>query len=524
VVISGSVGDGPVTGATVTVYSNDGTVLGTLFSDDSASFRATLNVTSNQYPLRLVASGGIDLVTGAAPDFAMISVMLQSSDSQVNINPFSTLVVLLAENMPGGLNSSNVSSALPVVLGELGFGLDSSIVPDPITTVITESNVADLVKASEALGEMVRRTRDLIAATGQNSSGDSVMSALAADLNDGVVDGVGGADSDPIVAAVANVVSGQVLVEAMTNRLRVGGVIATQVIDQSILSTHSGSGSPQLTDSVVVTGQMIDQARVALAAIEVLDSSQAVTDIATGIASLSQGSTAVMAMAALPADSADTLDGAVQYVATASPGEVDAINQVVAAGGTSPPPVPVNTPPVIAGAPATSVTANGTYSFQPSATDSDGDTLNFVIANKPSWAGFNTANGRLSGTPASIAVGTYSGIVISVMDGTYTTSLPAFSITVNPAPVQTGSMTLGWVAPVTRSDGTPLSLSDINGYRIYYGTTAGAYTNNFDVTDGTATTSTITNLPVGTYYVAMTTYDSAGMESAKSTQVIKTVP
>jgi hypothetical protein len=85
-------------------------------------------------------------------------------------------------------------------------------------------------------------------------------------------------------------------------------------------------------------------------------------------------------------------------------------------------------------------------------------------------------------------------------------------------------MTLGWVAPVTRSDGTPLSLSDINGYWIYYGTTAGAYTNNLDVTDGTATTYTITNLPVGTYYVAMTTYDSAGMESAKSTQVIKTVP
>ncbi len=524
VVISGSVGDGPVTGATVTVYSNSGDILGAVPSDGNAFFSTTLQVADNQYPLRLVVSGGIDLVTGAEPDFEMVSVMLQPSDQQVNINPFTTLIVSIAENLPGGLNASNVNAALPVVLGELGFGLDTSAVPNPITTPITGSNVADLVKASEALGELVRRTRDLIAATGQPATGDTVLAALAADLTDGVVDGVGAAGADPTVAAVANVASGQVLVEAMSNNLRVGGVIATQVIDQSIISTHAGSGSPQLTDSVVITAQMIQQAQVAIAATQVLDSGAAVANIAAGLASLSPNSSPGTVMTVLPVDTTIALNGAVSLVATASSEEQDAINQVVAAGGIVSPQVPVNTPPVITGSPANSVTVGGAYSFQPSAYDLDGDTLSFVIANKPAWASFHASNGKLSGAPATTDVGNYSGIVISVKDGTATTSLASFSIAVNQAQPQTGSFTLGWVAPATRADGTPLSLSDIDGYRIYYGTKSGVYTSTYDVTDGTATSITISSLPVGTYFIAMTTYDSAGMESAKSAEVVKSIP
>lgn len=229
-------------------------------------------------------------------------------------------------------------------------------------------------------------------------------------------------------------------------------------------------------------------------------------------------------MTVLPVDTTTALNGAVSLVATASSGEQDAINQVVAAGGIVSPQVPVNTPPVITGSPANSVTVGGAYSFQPSAYDLDGDTLSFVIANKPAWASFNASNGKLSGAPATTDVGNYSGIVISVKDGTATTSLASFSIAVNQAQPQTGSFTLGWVAPATRADGTPLSLSDIDGYRVYYGTKSGVYTSTYDVTDGTATSITISSLPVGTYFIAMTTYDSAGMESAKSAEIVKSIP
>ena len=104
---------------------------------------------------------------------------------------------------------------------------------------------------------------------------------------------------------------------------------------------------------------------------------------------------------------------------------------------------PANKAPVISGAPATSVVAGSAYTFQPSASDANGDTLAFSIANKPSWATFSTSTGRLSGTPASSQVGSYANIVISVSDGKATTSLPAFAIAVtapaNTAPVISGA-------------------------------------------------------------------------------------
>jgi hypothetical protein len=119
----------------------------------------------------------------------------------------------------------------------------------------------------------------------------------------------------------------------------------------------------------------------------------------------------------------------------------------------------------------------------------------------------------LSGTPGTGNVGTYGNIVIKVSDGTASASLPAFSIQVVAPPVQTGSIRLSWKAPVARADGTPLSLADIDGYRIHYGSSAGSYTNHIDLADGTAQSVVLTDVPLGTYYLVMTTYDVDGRES-----------
>jgi hypothetical protein len=96
---------------------------------------------------------------------------------------------------------------------------------------------------------------------------------------------------------------------------------------------------------------------------------------------------------------------------------------------------PPNRAPTISGSAPTSVTAGTAYTFTPSASDPDKDTLGFTIANKPAWAAFDTATGRLSGTPTSQNVGTFSGIVITVSDGKTggTASLAGFTITVNAA-------------------------------------------------------------------------------------------
>ena len=104
-----------------------------------------------------------------------------------------------------------------------------------------------------------------------------------------------------------------------------------------------------------------------------------------------------------------------------------------------------------------------------------------------------------------------------------TPSTPTPSSTTPSTPVATGSATINWTAPVARADGSPLSLADIEGYRIYYGSSAGDYPNSVDIDDGTAVQLTLSNLPLGTYHLVMTTYDVAGRESALSPEIIKTI-
>jgi hypothetical protein len=85
----------------------------------------------------------------------------------------------------------------------------------------------------------------------------------------------------------------------------------------------------------------------------------------------------------------------------------------------------------------------------------------------------------------------------------------------------TGSLSLSWVAPVARADGTPLSLADIDGFHIYYGNKPGSYPYRVKVTDGTTQRVTLNKLAIGTYYIVMTTYDVNGQESGYSAMVKK---
>jgi hypothetical protein len=109
-------------------------------------------------------------------------------------------------------------------------------------------------------------------------------------------------------------------------------------------------------------------------------------------------------------------------------------------------------------------------------------------------------------------VGTYANITISVSDGVSTSSLPAFAIAVT-APSSTGSVTLSWVAPTQNSDGS--ALTDLSGFRIYYGTTASALSQTVSLSVGTLT-YVMSNLKSGTWYFAIKAINSAGVESALS--------
>jgi hypothetical protein len=171
-----------------------------------------------------------------------------------------------------------------------------------------------------------------------------------------------------------------------------------------------------------------------------------------------------------------------------------------------------NRAPVISGTPARSINVGSSYSFRPTASDADGNTLTYSIANRPSWATFNTSTGLLSGTPSASYVGTYGNIVISVSDGRATASLAAFSISV--VDVSNGGATLSWTPPTQNTDGT--SLTNLAGYRIAYGTSSTALTSTIQVANPGLSSYTMSNLAPGTYYFAVRAYTSSGTESGNS--------
>ena len=181
-------------------------------------------------------------------------------------------------------------------------------------------------------------------------------------------------------------------------------------------------------------------------------------------------------------------------------------------------PVTASNPPVITGSPAVSAQAGQPYSFRATATDSDGNPLRFSIQNKPVWATFDTSTGTLYGTPADANVGKYSNILISVSDGTATSSLPAFTITVA-LPV-TRTATLNWTPPTQNMDGSPIT--NLAGYKVLYGSSSGQYSQALSVPVATMTSVAIEALEAGrTWYFTVKAVNTSGVESDFSNEVSK---
>ena len=181
-------------------------------------------------------------------------------------------------------------------------------------------------------------------------------------------------------------------------------------------------------------------------------------------------------------------------------------------------PVTTNSPPVITGSPAVSAQAGQPYSFRASATDPDGNPLEFSIQNQPGWATFDTSTGTLYGTPAETDVGNHTSILISASDGTSTSSLPAFTITVA-LPV-TRTATLNWTPPTQNIDGSPIT--NLAGYKVMYGSSPGQYSQALSVPVATMTSVAIEALEAGrTWYFTVKAVNTSGVESDFSNEVSK---
>jgi hypothetical protein len=180
-----------------------------------------------------------------------------------------------------------------------------------------------------------------------------------------------------------------------------------------------------------------------------------------------------------------------------------------------------NRAPVLSGTPSTSVVAGNAYAFRPTGSDPEGRALTWAISNRPAWASFSTSTGALTGTPTATNVGTYSNIVISASDGTNRTSLPSFSIAVNSVGTSIGSATLSWTPPTRNTNGT--ALTNLAGYRIYYGTSPSTLTRTVTLNNAGLTRYVISDLSAATWYFSIRAYTTTGSESTNSNTVSKVI-
>jgi hypothetical protein len=320
-VLEGSVGDGPIIQAEVTISDRSGAVIATIYSDDHANY--TLDIEAKPvYPLLITVRGGTDIITNRQPDFTLVSFALDPSISTANINPFSTLIAKIAEKLPGGLTVDNIQAATQTVSTQFGFGLDAKLVQDPITTPLNETNAAVVVKASEAFGETLRRVEQ---ALGAQQNIEDILDAISSDLIDGVMDGRGPA-ADARVAAATTVVSAQVLTETLSNHLYVDGYDAASRMDLAVNVTQPEADI--LAGDVVITNAMLTNARRTLAAAMVLASSTELETLRTALDSLTAGVLAKDVETILPEGTSSALDSAIVQLGTATEGELGSVNSL----------------------------------------------------------------------------------------------------------------------------------------------------------------------------------------------------
>ncbi|MFA7388698.1 MAG: hypothetical protein WCZ87_13700, partial [Thiohalobacteraceae bacterium] len=326
----GAIGAAPVIGADLFFFDRANALITSnsrvdVFANYPLSFQSSV-----PYPVRVEAIRGTDLVTGMPLDFTLKAVALSSSQPRVNVNPYSTLIVEMARTMTNGLNAANVTAATQIVVREFNFGLLTNTVPDPMKAAITNQNIANIVRSSEAVSEVIRRTRTALAQAGHSHSHNNVIVALAADLRDGRLDGRGAAGTNARVSAVANVVSAQVVVEGLQNRLYVNGTLATGAMDYAIRTVMPATTA--FTNSVVVPQAMLTQAKRLLSAVRQFDSRSQIGALSGIVSQIAAGSTTASVRTRLNDTHSRLLDSTVTNIARASSEALQAVNTAVGSG------------------------------------------------------------------------------------------------------------------------------------------------------------------------------------------------
>jgi hypothetical protein len=190
----------------------------------------------------------------------------------------------------------------------------------------------------------------------------------------------------------------------------------------------------------------------------------------------------------------------------------------------------LNTAPILANIGDRSVTAGTILEFIISATDNDGTVPILEASGLPAYALFHDfydGTGRVTLSPDAATPQGMENITLTARDARDPALTDSETITITIGAASNGgtagSVSLSWIPPSEREDGTALLPGEISGYTVYYGAASASYSNSLYIDNGLATSASIVDLAPGTYYMAVTTRDSDGRESAFSSEIVNVV-
>lgn len=132
-----------------------------------------------------------------------------------------------------------------------------------------------------------------------------------------------------------------------------------------------------------------------------------------------------------------------------------------------------------------------------------------------SWSGDKTTSG--SETIDSLTDdGTFIITCTDDVGGSVSDSVTV-TVTVNNA----GTASLSWTPPTKNTDGT--DLTDLAGYYIHIGTSSGDYSSVIEVRQNDINSFLVEDLAEGTWYFALSAFDTSGNESEKSNEGSKVI-
>ncbi len=92
---------------------------------------------------------------------------------------------------------------------------------------------------------------------------------------------------------------------------------------------------------------------------------------------------------------------------------------------------------------------------------------------------------------------------------------------VSVVPQGDGSALVSWTPPTENTDGS--ALTDLAGYKIYYGTSSGSYSETVTINSPGLSSYLVENLGAADWYFVMTAVNDSGIESAYSIEVSKLI-